>query len=100
MPGDLRDPEQLFPFYYDSRYSETPNPTIFDSDDFSVYLQSISEQEIGKRLSPEKLSDLKSHLDSKGISHRNPGDESFRREVRKFVKRLAMARKVAYKCLT
>lgn len=99
MPGDLRDPEQLFPFHYDSRYSETPNPTLFDSDDISVYLQAISEQEIGKRLNPEKLSALKRHLESKGLFHRNPGDEPFRCEVQKFVQRLAMARKVVQKCL-
>lgn len=96
MPGDLRDPEQTFPFYYDPRYREAPNP--FEPGAFNIdeYLQSIVEETIGKRLSPDKLKDLKIYLEDKGFFHRNLGDESFREEVHKRIKRHAMARKIAH----
>lgn len=99
MPGDLKDPEQMFPFYYDNRYDEAPNQFEPGSPDMNGYLQSIAFETIGIKLSPEKLEDLKIVLQAKGLFHVNPGDESFRSEVRKQIKRLAMARKVARKCL-
>jgi len=95
MPGDLRDPEQMFPFYYDSRYNEAPNQFEPGAGDINKYLQSISEEQTGKKLNPEKLDNLKRILDGKGFFHRNPGEESFRCEVCKQIKRLVMARKVA-----
>jgi len=63
------------------------------------YLQSIAEQNRGVKLSPEKLEELKEYLDGKGLFCRNPGDESFRSEVSRQVKRLMMARKVAQRWL-
>ena len=97
MPGDLKDPEQMFPFYYDSRYCEAPNPFEPGPKNMDGYLQSISNEELGRKLNTEELDDLKRNLDSKGFFHRNPGEESFRCEVCKQIKRLAMARKVARK---
>ena len=97
MPGDLRDPEQMFPFYYDPRYSEAPNQFEPGATDMNGYLQSISEENIGKRLSPEKLEKLKRVLEDRGLFHQNPGEESFRFEVCKQIKRMATAGKVARK---
>ncbi len=95
MPGDLSDPEQMFPFHYDSRYCEAPNQFEPGASDMDAYLQSISVDETGQRLNPEKLYELNKNLDTKGFFYQNPGDESFRSEVCKQIKRLAMARKVA-----
>lgn len=99
MPGDLRDPEQYIPYHYDNRYEKTLNPFLPGAPDMNGYLQSIALEIMGIKLSPEKLNVLKDELQNKGYFHRNPGDESFRNEVSQQVKRLVMARKVAYRCL-
>lgn len=99
MPGDLRDPEQYVPYYYDSLYDQAPNPFDPGAPDMDGYLKSIALEEDGIRLSPEKLDALKEKLLNVGYFHRNPGDETFRSEVSRQVKRLMMARRVAQKCL-
>jgi hypothetical protein len=99
MPGDLKDPEQSIPYYYENRYDEAPNPFSPGAPDMDGYLRSIAEQCRGVRLSPGKLDELKEILVSKGYFHRNPGDETFRSEVSRQVKRLMMARKVAQRWL-
>ena len=98
MPGDLRDPEQSIPYHYDPRYDEAPNPFEPGATDVNGYLQSISLQTTGVRLSPEKLDDLKIGLESKGYFHRNIGDESFRNEVVRQIKNLKMAKRMVLKC--
>ncbi|RKY76424.1 hypothetical protein DRQ07_10350 [candidate division KSB1 bacterium] len=95
MPGDLRDPEQTFPFYYDPRYREAPNQFEPGAFNINEYLQSIVEETTGKRLNSDQLQNLRMYLEDKGFFHRNPGSESFRMEVQKRIKRRAMARKVA-----
>ncbi len=100
MPGDLKDPEQSIPYYYDNRFDQAPNPFMPGAQDMDGYLQSIAEECRGVKLSPGKLDDLKEILDRKGLFCRNPGDETFRSEVSRQVKRLMMARKVAHKWLT
>ena len=97
MPGDLKDPEQSIPYYYENRFDEAPNPFSPGAPNMDGYLQSIAEECQCVKLSPEKLEDLKEKLVEKGFFHRNPGDESFRSEVSRQVKRLMMARKVARK---
>ena len=99
MPGDLKDPEQSIPYYYENRFDEGSNPFSPGAPDMDGYLQSIAEQCRGVKLSPGKISELKEILDSKGYFSRNPGDETFRSEVSRQVKRLMMARKVAQKWL-
>ena len=100
MPGDLRDPEQLFPYYYDSRYEPGTNPFEPGSFDLDGYLQDLSAEITGRRLSPEGMSKLMNHLQQKSLLHRNPGDEGFREEVVRYLKGLKMGRKVALKWLT
>lgn len=100
MPGDLKDPEQSIPYYYDNRFDRAPNPFLPGTPNMDGYLQSIAEQSRGIKLSPGKMGELKEILDSKGLFCRNPGDETFRSEVSRQVKRLMMARKVAQKSLS
>lgn len=99
MPGDLKDPEQSIPYYYDNRFDMSPNPFLPGAPNMDGYLQSIAEQCRSVKLSPEKLEELKETLDEKGLFNRNPGDETFRSEVSRQVKRLMMARKVARRWL-
>ena len=98
MPGDLKDPEQGNPWYYDPRYEEPRNPFEPGAPDVNGYLQSISIDTIGVRLSPEKMDDLKRNLEDKGYFHRNMGDESFRKEVVRQLKTIKMARRMVQKC--
>jgi hypothetical protein len=99
MPGDLKDPEQSIPFHYDPKYDQVPGPNGPGADDTCNYLQSIIMENLGIRLSPEKLDLIIDELHDKGFFHRNPGDETFRDEVLKLTKRIAMARRVARRCL-
>ena len=99
MPGDLKDPEQSIPFYYENRYDEGANPFNPGSPDMDGYLQSIAQECRNIKLSPEKMEDLKEILAEKGFFHRNPGSDDFRSEVSRQVKRLMMARKVAHRWL-
>lgn len=94
MPGELSDPTQMFPFYYDPRYREAPNPFEPGAFDIDNYLQSICEEFNGKRISPEKLNKIKTDLEDRGFFHRNIGEESFRKEFKKQLKRFAMVGKV------
>lgn len=99
MPGDLKDPEQSIPFHYDPRYDNTPgtnNPGVIT---IEKDIQSIIGECLGIRLSPEKIELLMDKLSDKGFLNRNPGDEAFRDEVIRQTKRLAMARRVARRCL-
>lgn len=98
MPGDLNDPEQWLPFYHDRHYDPGPNqfePKIERLDNF---LQSISVEVMGLKLDKAGMAKLKRHLDSKGFLYRNWGDPSFHDEAAKFMKTLALARKVARRC--
>lgn len=99
MPGDLKDPEQLIPYHYDPKYDQVPGTNNPVPSDIDHYIQSIICENLGVRLSPEKLDLLIDHLSDKGFLNRNPGDETFRNEVIKQTKRIAMARRVARRCL-
>ncbi len=99
MPGELSDPEQSIPYHYDNRYDKSPNPFVPGVENMDGYLQSIAEQEKGVKLCPDKLDELKEKLDGKGLFSQNPGDDRFRSEVSRQVKRLMMARKVAQRWL-
>ena len=99
MPGDLRDPEQAYPFHHDNLYRRAPNPFEAGATDMDKYLQSISFEETRQKLSPEKLEDIKEELTEKGCFMMNPGSEEFRDDVRHILKRYKMARKVVRKWL-
>jgi len=96
MPGDLRDPDQSIPFYYDPRYDTALSVFTPGSFDTNGYLQSIAIEAIGSHLSPQKLEDIKNNLEQRGFFHRNVGDESFRNEAIKVIKNMTLARKVAW----
>lgn len=95
MPGDLRDPEQTYPFYHDNLYRRTPSQFEPGVSDMDKYLQSIVFDMIRMKLSPEKLEYLKDELLNRGYFIQNPGSEEFRSEVCRIVKRFKMAKKVA-----
>lgn len=99
MPGDLRDPESLFPFYYESTYEPGRNPFEPGSSNFDGYLRSIAEEGLGKRPSGDTLDRVKMMLDQKGFLGRNPGDQQFREEALKCFKMLETAGKVASRWL-
>lgn len=100
MPGDLRDPEQTYPFYHDNLYRRGPSQFEPGSSDMDKYLQSIAFERYRIKLSPEKLEDLKNELSNKGFFFQNPGTEEFRAEVCKLMKRYKLAERIARKWLT
>jgi hypothetical protein len=95
MPGELQDPVCMFPFHYESLYE--PGTGAFDPSIDT--LSSVVCEITGLKLNPEKINELKNHLESKGLFFRNNGDESFRNEIKNYIKKLKMARKVLNKCL-
>lgn len=97
MPLELSNPEGWFPYHYDPRYEHTRpgNPSIGIAG-LEDYLQGMSTEVTGRPLSKEGLIVLMNHLDSKGLLYMNKGDEIFRDEVIRYLKRLKMAKKVAY----
>ena len=96
MPGELRDPEQLFPYHYDPRYEKFPNPTEQFISGIHKYIQSIALEHIGVPLSPEKLSKIKEELEKKGLFHYHPADENFRDEVRSFIDKIKISNRILY----
>lgn len=94
MPGDLRDPEQAYPFHHDNLYRRAPSQFEPGSDDVDSYLQSIVFEEIRAKLGPDDLLDLKDKLSEKGLLNQNMGTEEFRNEVKDLIKRRKMAREV------
>jgi hypothetical protein len=95
MPGDLRDPENMLPFYYDQRYDTVTSPFDPGAPDVDGNLQSIAVEVMAAKLSPEKLADLKQILNAKGLLHRIPGDPSFRDAVKQVIRSMFRAGKVA-----
>jgi hypothetical protein len=94
MPGDLLDPESFMPFHYDPRYDQARNTFEPGAPDVDGGIQDIVLEELGYKLSPEKMKLLKSWLQTKGYFSRNRGDPSFKREVITLVNKLKMAKKV------
>ena len=101
MPGDLRDPTQLFPCHYDSRYERTPN----QSEMAGLYLmdpiiQDIASEVLGHKLGKEDMLEMHEYLISAGLMCRNPGDQVFMDKVREYLTRQKMSRRVARRWLT
>jgi len=94
VPGDLRDPEQTFPFYYDSRY-EQEQRSMPEVSDLSRYVQSVCFDILGHKLDEDTFKRLMADLDAKGILHRIMGDPSFREAIADFLNKSVMARKIA-----
>lgn len=95
MPGDLNDQEQWLPFHHDRHYNPGPNQFEPGAPNLNGYLQGIAAELTGVRLNGDNLLKLKRHLEGKGFLHRHWGDEPFRNEVCKFIKKIVSARKVA-----
>jgi len=96
MPGDLRDPEQSQPFYYDQKYEHTQRP-FSENSDINVFLKAIAS-DLGLYLDGRQLNLVKEQLEKKNCLYKNFGDESFRQDVIKIIKNFDMAGKVARKC--
>jgi len=94
MPGDLRDPTQSVPYHYDPKYDRGANPFEPGATNLENYLQTVV-LERGVKLSPERMGDLVHHMIAKGFLHRNPGDESFRNEIFKYLDNIKKAKKIA-----
>ena len=94
MPGELNNPQNWFPFHYQPCYAPGTNQFDAGSFDMDEYLKSLAIQQ-GARLSPKSLSKLKDYLEARGVLSMNPGDQAFTEPVKKFVKMLLQARKVA-----
>ncbi len=99
MPGELKDPEQSIPFHYDPKYDQVPGANQPGARNTDGYIESIIMENLGIRVSPEKMEMIIEKLDDKGFFHRNPGSQEFRDEVVKLTKRFVMAGRVARKCL-
>jgi hypothetical protein len=97
MPSDIKNFEGMFPYYFDPRYDQALNtfePGSLQHIDETI--QSMAEEIIGRKLSPEKLEDVKRELDSKGYFCRNTGDPSFHQKVESLLKKYMTARKVVH----
>jgi len=99
MPGDLSNPEQSIPYHYDKKLEPGSNPFEPSADNLGRYIQTVA-LERNVSLSPEKLNDLVGYLKDKGFLCRNPGDESFRNEIFKYLDNIKKAGRVASKWLT
>lgn len=84
MPGDLKDPEQLYPYHYETKYELGTNP--FDSNfEVNVYLQTLVDDLGGDKLSPTSMKALRGVLEDKGVMRRHWDDPKLRDEIRKFL---------------
>lgn len=99
MPGELGDPEQLYPFHYDPRYENRPRPLELFYPEVDMYIQTFAEQYLNKPLTRYELRIVKEQLAEKGFLHRHWTDQPFRKEVIKILKKMNLARKVAKRCL-
>jgi hypothetical protein len=96
MPGDLRNPEFLFPFHYDNRYEPGTNPFDARPVNLEQILQGISRSERGGlSLTNHEMLHLKDYLNAKNLLNRNPCDQEIQDATREFFKLQPMARKVA-----
>jgi hypothetical protein len=95
MPGDLKNPEMLFPFHNDPRYE--PGTNTFESRPLNIkdVIQSIARKMRGVSLSKEDLNKAFQYLDSKKMLQRSPGEQIVQDNVGKFIKSLSASRRVA-----
>lgn len=101
MPGDLRDPTQMFPFHYDDRYNRTLHPLEMGGGaSMDGIIQSIAEEIVGHPLGPDDLLLVHQHLNEKGMMSMNPGDQQFMEAVRRIISDRLLSKKVARKWLT
>jgi hypothetical protein len=100
MPGDLNNPEMMFPFHNDPRYE--PGTNTFDTRPLNIkdVIQSIARKIRGYPLSKDDMNRTFEYLNQKNLLQRNPGDQIIQDNVENFVKALGIARKVAIKWLT
>lgn len=94
MPECLNNGEGLFPGYYDPLYDQAPNPFEPGHDSLDNYIQTKAIDILGKRISPEKLINLKKNLQVNGILFRNIGDPTFTEAVVNYLKKIKIARKI------
>jgi hypothetical protein len=97
MPGDLSNPDFLFPFYYDQRYDPGTNPVDSRPQHLNSTIQSIAQSVLGRPLSKEDLKTVFDHVDTQKLLQRNPGDPELLKCVEVFLKKLTSAKKVAKK---
>lgn len=100
MPGDVRDPTQMFPYHYDDRYERTIHPTEMFGMPVDGIIQALAEEVIGHPLGKEDLRYVHQWLNQEGLLSMNPGDEQFTEAVRTILQDKLMSRKVARTWLT
>lgn len=100
MPGDLSNPEFLFPYHYDPRYE--PGSNVFESGPLNVeqIIQAISRSINGRPLSREQLLEARGYLESKHLLNKSPGDGEVQEAITKYIKSKNSAGKVARVWLT
>lgn len=100
MPGELRNPEFLFPYHYDSRYE--PGSNTFDTRPLNIdqILQALARSVSGSPLNKQEMAEARAYLESKDLLNRTPGDEEVQNTIVKFLKQKNSARKVASLWLT
>ena len=100
MPGDLSNPEFMFPYHYDPRYE--PGTNIFESRPLSIdqIIQAISKSINGRSLSKDQMAETQGFLKSKNLLTRNPGDQEVQEAIQGYFKSKSKARKVAGQWLT
>jgi hypothetical protein len=99
MPGDLNNPEMMFPFHNDPRYE--PGTNTFDTRPLNVkdMIQSIARKMRGHPLNDEDMTKAFEYLNGKHLLQRNPGEQVVQESVGKFMKSLSASRKVTAKWL-
>jgi hypothetical protein len=100
MPGDLSNPEFLFPYHYDPKYE--PGTNIFETRPLNIdqIIQAISKSVNGHPVSKEQMADTQAFLKSKNMLTRNPGDQEVQETIRGYFSSKNGARKVARSWLT
>lgn len=100
MPGDVRDPTQMFPYHYDDRYERTLHPSEMGTMPMDGIIQAIAEEIVGYPIGKDDLLYIHQCLDQLGLMSMNPGDEQFTEAVRTIIQDKMMSRKVARLWLT
>jgi hypothetical protein len=97
MPGDLNNPEMMFPFHNDPRYE--PGTNTFDSRPLNIkdVIQSIARKKRGYPLSNDEVDRAYEYLNGKNLLQRNPGEQIVQKSVGEFMKSLTASRKVIAK---
>ena len=97
MPGDLTNPEFMFPYHYDPRYE--PGTNTFESRPLNIntVIQDCAKKHLDRPANKEEIQKAKDYLTTKNLDFENPGEQLTQEMLEKFFKMMKSAKKVAAK---